>query len=179
MTTDPRRRPLGYARTGKRLTDIVFSLLALPAVVVVGVPVGIAIRHEDGGPVIYRSRRVGRGMREFDMYKFRTMTVSAPDIRNDDGSTFNADDDPRVTRVGRFLRRTSLDELPQVLNVLRGDMSLVGPRPSPTGNRHLYPDSYLRKFELRLASRATTSTGCATPRRWNSASPMTSTTSTI
>ena len=140
---------LRYAGGAKRVADIVVASLALPLVGLVAIPVGVAIRREDGGPVLYRSRRVGRGMREFDMYKFRTMSVAAPDIRNPDGSTFNSDTDPRVTRVGSFLRRTSIDELPQLVNVLKGDMSFVGPRPSPTGNRHLYPPSYLRKFEVR------------------------------
>lgn len=149
MAPDAVTRRLSYANAGKRAVDVLVAALALPVVAVVAVPVGIAIKREDGGPVLYRSRRVGRGMREFDMYKFRTMGVAAPDIRNPDGSTFNSDSDPRVTRVGRLLRRTSLDELPQLLNVLKGDMSLVGPRPSPTGNRHLYPPAYLRKFDVR------------------------------
>lgn len=149
MAADVVAARLSYAGGGKRVADMVVAALALPFVALVAVPVGIAIKREDGGPVLYRSRRVGQGMREFDMYKFRTMQVAAPDIRNADGSTFNSDSDPRVTRVGRFLRRTSLDEVPQLLNVLKGEMSLVGPRPSPTGNRHLYPAEYLRKFEVR------------------------------
>ena len=149
MAPDAEARRQWYAAGGKRAVDVVLAALALPVVVVVAVPVGIAIKREDSGPVLYRSRRLGRGMREFDMYKFRSMAVAAPDIRNADGSTFNSDSDPRLTRVGRILRRTSLDELPQLLNILKGDMSLVGPRPSPTGNRHLYPPTYLRKFDVR------------------------------
>lgn len=149
MAADAVAPRLSYARGGKRVADVLVAALALPLVALVAIPVGIAIKREDGGPVLYRSRRVGRGMREFDMYKFRTMRVAAPDIRNADGSTFNSDTDARVTRVGHFLRRTSLDELPQLVNVLKGDMSLVGPRPSPTGNRHLYPAEYLRKFDVR------------------------------
>lgn len=149
MAHDTRPFHVAYAGGPKRIVDVVVAALALPVVGLVAVPAGIAIKREDGGPVLYRSRRVGQGMREFDMYKFRTMSVAAPDIRQADGSTLNSDSDPRVTRVGRFLRRTSLDELPQLLNVLKGDMSLIGPRPSPTGNRHLYPDRYLRKFEVR------------------------------
>jgi lipopolysaccharide/colanic/teichoic acid biosynthesis glycosyltransferase len=149
VAPDAVARRLSYVGGGKRIVDVLVAALALPVVALVAVPVGIAIKREDGGPVLYRSRRVGRGMQEFDMYKFRTMRVAAPDIRNADGSTFNSDSDPRVTRVGSFLRRTSLDEVPQLVNVLKGDMSLVGPRPSPTGNRHLYPVTYLRKFEVR------------------------------
>jgi lipopolysaccharide/colanic/teichoic acid biosynthesis glycosyltransferase len=149
VAPDAKTRRSRYAAGGQRAVDVALAALALPVVVVVAVPVGIAIKREDCGPVLYRSTRVGRGMREFDMYKFRSMEVAAPDIRNADGSTFNSDSDPRVTRVGHFLRRTSLDELPQLLNVLRGDMSLVGPRPSPTGNRHLYPPAYMRKFDVR------------------------------
>jgi lipopolysaccharide/colanic/teichoic acid biosynthesis glycosyltransferase len=93
------------------------------------IPIAVAIKIEDGGPVFYKSRRLGIGFTEFDMLKFRSMKVNAPDLRNDDGSTYNSPTDRRVTRVGHFLRETSLDELPQFFNVLKGDMSLVGPRP--------------------------------------------------
>lgn len=111
--------------------------------------VGPLIKREDDGPIFYTSQRLGRGMRPFTMYKFRTMRVNAPDIRNADGSTFSAEDDPRVTRIGRILRKTSVDELPQLINVLRGDMSLVGPRPSPLGNESRYDDTFRRRFEVR------------------------------
>lgn len=149
---------------GKRLFDLVASGLALPVVALIGVPVAVAIKADDGGPVFYRSRRLGRGMQQFDMLKFRTMKVNAPDIRNADGSTFNSDNDSRVTRVGKFLRSTSIDELPQLWNVFKGDMSLVGPRPSPTGNVDTYPEWYLEKFSVRPGV-----TGLAQARYRNSA----------
>lgn len=138
-----------FSAVGKRLFDLVASGIALPVVALIGVPVSVAIKADDGGPIFYRSRRLGRGMQEFDMLKFRTMKVNAPDIRNADGSTFNSDSDTRVTRVGKFLRSTSIDELPQLWNVFKGDMSLVGPRPSPTGNIDTYPEWYFEKFEVR------------------------------
>ena len=112
----------------KRLIDLVLSFLALPFFAVLFIPVAIAIKVEDGGPVFYRSARVGKGFRKFGMYKFRSMKVNAPDLRNADGGTYNAADDPRVTRVGKFLRETSLDETPQLLNIIKGDMSVIGPR---------------------------------------------------
>lgn len=149
---------------GKRLFDLVASGLALPVVALVGVPVAVAIKADDGGPIFYRSRRLGRGMQQFDMLKFRTMKVNAPDIRNADGSTFNSDNDSRVTRVGKFLRSTSIDELPQLWNVFKGDMSLVGPRPSPTGNVDTYPEWYFEKFTVRPGV-----TGLAQARYRNSA----------
>ncbi|MFK2294568.1 sugar transferase [Bacteroides fragilis] len=85
----------------------------------------------DRGPIFYSGKRLGRYGKPFPMYKFRSMKVNAPDIRLKDGSTYNGDDDPRVTKLGRFIRKTSLDEIPQILNVLKGDMSLIGPRPDP------------------------------------------------
>lgn len=133
----------------KRVFDIILSLLALPLLLIVMIPVAILIKLEDRGPVFYNAPRLGRNMKEFKMYKFRSMKVNAPDIRNEDGSTFNSDDDPRVTKVGKILRKTSIDELPQIINVLKGDMSFVGPRPSPLGNKDLYPKEYFRKFEVK------------------------------
>ncbi|MDO5700862.1 MAG: sugar transferase [Bowdeniella nasicola] len=138
-----------YRAVGKRLLDIAVSALAMPVAAALAVPVAAAIKLDDGGPIIYRSTRLGRDGRPFSMYKFRSMSVGAPDVRNPDGSTFNAADDPRVSRVGRVLRSTSLDELPQLVNVVKGDMSLVGPRPSPPGNMSRYPTWYLPKFSIR------------------------------
>lgn len=76
------------------------------------------------------------------------MKVNAPDIRNEDGSTFNSEDDPRLTNIGRFIRKTSIDELPQILNVLFGQMAWIGPRPSPLGNINMYPDYYKKKCKV-------------------------------
>lgn len=119
-----------YRRFGKRSVDLFASIAALPAVALVGACVAVAIKLDDGGSVLYVSRRRGRDGVAFNMYKFRSMVEDAPDIRNPDGSTLNSNADPRVTRLGVFLRSTSIDELPQLVNVLLGDMSLVGPRPN-------------------------------------------------
>lgn len=124
-----------YRRVGKRTLDFAGALCAMPLLVVIGSAAAIAVRLNDGEPAIYRSQRRGRGGREFTMYKFRSMTINAPDIRNNDRSTLNSEDDPRVTRVGRFLRKSSIDELPQIVNVLKGDMSFVGPRPNMTSQK--------------------------------------------
>lgn len=112
----------------KRLLDIVISLIALPFLILVLLIFAPIIYFTDRGPVFYNAPRLGKKGKVFKMFKLRSMYVNAPDIRNADGSTFNGDNDPRVTKVGRFMRKTSIDELPQLLNVLIGDMSLVGPR---------------------------------------------------
>jgi lipopolysaccharide/colanic/teichoic acid biosynthesis glycosyltransferase len=107
--------------------------------------IAIAVRLSSPGPVLFRQQRLGKKGVVFPFYKFRSMVVNAPDIRNADGSTFNADNDPRVTRVGRLLRKTSLDELPQLISVLKGDMSLVGPRPDVADALRIYrPQDYIR-----------------------------------
>jgi exopolysaccharide biosynthesis polyprenyl glycosylphosphotransferase len=122
----------------KRTFDLVVSTVVLVAGLPVWVVIALAIKLDSRGPVLYRDRRVGIGEREFAMLKFRTMVQGADvlqaelEARNEAaGALFKIRDDPRVTRVGRLLRRLSIDELPQVLNVLRGEMSLVGPRPLP------------------------------------------------
>lgn len=124
----------------KRFLDLLLSLLILPFLPILIVLVGLCIKIEDGGPIFYMALRTGRYGKPFKMYKFRSMKVNAPDIRLADGSTFNSDDDPRVTKMGKFLRRTSIDEIPQFINVLIGDMALIGPRPDTPMDLDKYTD---------------------------------------
>ncbi len=127
-----------YQHVFKRLLDIVIGIIALAPVCLVILIFGIAIKLEDGGPVFYNAPRVGKDGRDFIMYKLRSMRVNAPDLVMEDGSTYNGADDPRMTKVGALLRKTSLDELPQFLNVLKGDMSVIGPRPDLRRETELY-----------------------------------------
>lgn len=120
----------------KRLMDIGISLLALLLLSPVLLLTAAAIALESGRPVFFSQVRIGLGGREFRMLKFRSMRRDAAST----GPYFTLDRDPRITRTGRFIRRTSLDELPQLLNVLKGDMSLVGPRPDVPVQRSLYTE---------------------------------------
>ncbi|MBN2974453.1 sugar transferase [Roseomonas aeriglobus] len=131
---------------GKRALDV---LLAAAALVALAIPMGLvafAVRRHDGGPALYRQIRVGRGCRTFRMFKFRSMVIDADRV----GGYATATGDARITPIGRFIRRTSLDELPQLLNVLRGDMSIVGPRPDVPAQEHLYaPDEWRLRHSVR------------------------------
>lgn len=119
-----------YKHFFKRLFDILIGLVALPFVLLVIIVCAPIIWLTDKGPVFYNAPRLGIYGKPFKMFKLRSMYVNSKDIRNTDGSTFNSDNDPRVTPVGRILRKTSLDEFPQFLNVLLGQMSFIGPRPT-------------------------------------------------
>lgn len=119
-----------YKTFFKRVIDICGALILLPFVLLVIFIFAPIIYFTDKGPVFYNGERVGKGFKVFKMFKLRSMYVNAPDLRNADGSTFNSANDPRVTPIGRFLRKTSFDEFPQFLNILTGDMSLIGPRPA-------------------------------------------------
>lgn len=121
-----------YRKYIKRLLDIVFGLIGSAVFIPIFIIVAPIIHFTDGGPVFFNGERLGYKCKFFRMFKFRSMRVNAPDLRNKDGSTYNSEDDPRVTKIGRTLRKTSLDEVPQFLNVLIGDMSFVGPRPGTT-----------------------------------------------
>ncbi len=118
-----------YMEFFKRLFDIIGALIGLPFVLVEIVLVAPFIWITDKGPIFYNAKRVGKDCKQFTMFKLRSMYVNSPDLKNADGSTFNSDSDPRVTWIGRIMRKASLDEFPQLLNVLMGDMSFVGPRP--------------------------------------------------
>lgn len=125
--------PLGLrGRIAKRAFDVAAAGAGLVALSPLLLLVALLIKIEDGGPVLFVQRRLGRGNQFFDMLKFRSMRVERND-QNGDRST--ARDDDRITRIGAFIRRTSIDELPQLINVLRGDMSMVGPRPHALGSR--------------------------------------------
>lgn len=138
-----------YQLVFKRLFDIMVCLIAIPFLLIILIPVAIAIKIEDHGPVFYRSGRLGVGFKEFGMLKFRSMKVNAPDLRNDDGSTFNSDKDQRVTKVGHFLRETSIDEIPQIFNILKGDMSIIGPRPGDVESKDTYAEDEKDKLLIR------------------------------
>ncbi len=133
----------------KRLIDILLCIIILPIVLLITIPIAIAIKIEDGGSIIYKSRRIGKGFKEFNMLKFRSMKVNAPDLRNDDGSTYNSQNDSRVTRIGRLIRETSLDELPQCFNVLCGHMSLIGPRAGDVESKDTYKEDEKDKLLVR------------------------------
>ena len=124
----------------KRLFDVLFSLLAIAFLSPLLLGSAIAVFLESGRPVFFRQVRVGMEGREFGMLKFRSMVQNAAVL----GTYQTAVNDPRVTRVGRFLRRTSLDELPQLWNVLRGEMSLVGPRPFPAYHLEHFDEEFRR-----------------------------------
>ena len=118
-----------YKHFFKRLFDIIGALILLPFVLLEIIVLAPIIWLTDKGPVFYNAKRAGKGYKPFKMFKLRSMYVNSPDLKNPDGSTFNSDNDPRVTPIGRIIRKTSLDEFPQFLNILLGHMSFVGPRP--------------------------------------------------
>lgn len=121
----------------KRLIDVVCSFLGVLVLSPLFIIIAIIIKMTSKGPVFFSQKRVGKNGKEFDMYKFRSMVVNAEELKEKlaaqnemSGPMFKMKNDPRVTKVGKFIRKTSIDELPQLWNVLKGDMSLVGPRPS-------------------------------------------------
>lgn len=127
-----------YQLVFKRFVDIIASLVGIPFVLLIIFPFVIAIKIEDHGPAFYKSKRLGKNFKEFSMLKLRSMKVNAPDIRNEDGGTFNSKDDPRVTKVGKFIRKTSIDELPQIFNIFVGQMSVFGPRAGDVESKDTY-----------------------------------------
>ena len=145
----------GWDWAVKRSFDVVVSALLLVLGFPVWLLVAAAIKLDSQGPVLFRDRRIGVGEREFGMLKFRTMVADAAELQPEleaaneaEGALFKIRDDPRVTRVGRFLRRFSLDEIPQIGNVIKGEMSLVGPRPLPLRDYRLLDDWHRRRYAV-------------------------------
>ncbi|HEY2203917.1 MAG TPA: sugar transferase [Pseudonocardia sp.] len=144
------------------MIDVTVAVLALLLLAIPMLVIGMIIRWTSAGPALFQQQRVGLGGRSFTMYKFRTMRTGASDemlreliaaeLRGEDTSvegSYKLDSDPRVTGVGSLLRKTSLDELPQLLNVLFGDMSLVGPRPCLEWEARMFPSEFQPRFSVR------------------------------
>ncbi|QLY79110.1 sugar transferase [Clostridium intestinale] len=138
-----------YRNFLKRFFDLVLALIALPVWGVIFIIIGPIIYFQDKGPIFYNAPRLGKDGKVFKMYKFRSMKVNAPDVRNSDGSTFNSENDPRLTKIGMFIRKTSIDETPQLLNIIKGDMSIIGPRPDLPEHIELYEGNEKRKLEIK------------------------------
>jgi exopolysaccharide biosynthesis polyprenyl glycosylphosphotransferase len=138
----------------KRVADIVFASLALALFLPIGLIIHLAIKIEDGGPTFYKAKRVGKNKRIISFFKFRSMVMNAEKLKKDllqynarkDGILFKMENDPRITRVGKILRKFSLDEVPQFINVLKGDMSLVGPRPPLSHEYENYTDWHRKRL---------------------------------
>ena len=140
----------------KRLIDIVCPFLGVLILSPLFVIIAIIIKTTSKGPVFFSQKRVGKDGKEFDMYKFRSMVVNAEELKEKlaaqnemSGPMFKMKDDPRVTKVGKFIRKTSIDELPQLWNVLKGDMSLVGPRPSLPKEVAQFEDWMHKRLEVK------------------------------
>ena len=133
----------------KRLVDILGSGILLSLLAPIMLACAASVKISSPGPVLFKQERLGLRGIGFTLFKFRTMEVGAPDLRNPDGSAFSSSLDQRVTNVGHFLRNTSLDELPQLFNIFRGDMSLVGPRPDQIDQLQYYTSIELRKLEAK------------------------------
>ena len=120
----------------------------MPFILMILLIVTPLIYINDPGPIYYVSKRIGKNGIIFDMYKLRTMKVNSPDLRNSDGSTFNSDSDSRQTEIGRILRKLSIDELPQFFNILKGDMTLIGPRPVLDSQLASFSDEEKEKLKV-------------------------------
>jgi lipopolysaccharide/colanic/teichoic acid biosynthesis glycosyltransferase len=136
-------------RVWKRFFDLTVAIAALIVFAPMLGLIAIVIKLSSGGPVLFMQERIGWQGRMFQIIKFRSMVHHAPYIRNPDGSAYSSDTDPRVTRLGRILRRTSLDEMPQLWNVVRGEMSLIGPRPELAEGVRSYRPADFRRLNVR------------------------------
>jgi lipopolysaccharide/colanic/teichoic acid biosynthesis glycosyltransferase len=151
-----------WESVARRAVDLTVTIVALLVLAIPLIVIGLVIRWTSVGPALFQQRRVGYGGKTFTMYKFRTMRTGvgdemlreliAAELRGEDTSvdgSYKLDGDPRVTPIGAFLRKTSLDELPQLINVLFGDMSLVGPRPCLEWEARMFPSEFQPRFSVR------------------------------
>jgi len=147
----------GWGRVWKRVFDIILSLIGLIILVPIYLIIGLIIKLDTKGPILVKLNRVGSKNKVFNLYKFRSMVIGADKMKKDlmqynereDGPLFKIKDDPRITRVGKFIRRTSIDELPNLINVFKGEMSLVGPRAHEPGEVQNYRDKHMKLLSIK------------------------------
>lgn len=152
--TPPAPKPVYEAC--KRIFDLVMSTFALIVLSPLFLVVAIIIKCQDGGPVFFKQTRLTKGGKEFGMYKFRSMCIDAEskldalmDQNEMEGPAFKMENDPRITKVGRFLRKTSIDELPQLINIIRGEMSIIGPRPPLVREVEKYTPYQMHRLDVK------------------------------
>ena len=138
-----------YSKYIKRFLDFIFSFIGLVILSPIFLVVAIAIKLESQGPVFFRQERLGKDGNIFKILKFRSMVENAENLGS--GIKISTEEDTRITRVGKFLRKTGLDELPQLINIIRGEMSFIGPRPPVTYHPYLGYDSYPEKYKSRFS----------------------------
>ena len=138
-----RKTSMKYYKITKRTLDVLTVILFSPFFIFIILFCSTILFIFQGGPIFYNSYRLGENLKVFKIYKFRTMKIGSIDLRNEDGSTFNSVKDSRVTKIGSFFRKLSLDELPQILNVLKGEMSFIGPRPDLPDQIDIYTKNNL------------------------------------
>lgn len=138
-----------YIRVVKPIFDYAFAFVCCILLMPITLFVALFIKLDDGGPVFFVSKRLGKNGKPFGMLKFRSMKVNSTDIRNADGTTFSSRDDTRLTKAGKVLRETSIDELPQFFNVLLGQMSVLGPRPDPIEWFEKLPEDMRVKYSVK------------------------------
>lgn len=134
-----------YSKYFKSILDKFLSILIIILISPILIISSILIKILDPGPIIFKQKRVGKNQKEFDIYKFRTMVVNADKI----GPVLTEDNDPRITKIGKFLRRSSIDELPQFFNVLKGEMSIIGPRPEVPSIVKTYTEEQKNVFKVK------------------------------
>jgi lipopolysaccharide/colanic/teichoic acid biosynthesis glycosyltransferase len=155
------RLPARWEPVARRAVDLAVVVVALLVLVIPMLLIALLIKVGSPGPAFYRQQRLGRGGRPFTMYKFRTMRMGGSDAKHREliarelrgentsvAGSWKIDSDPRVTRIGSILRRTSVDELPQLINVLRGQMALVGPRPCLDWEAEMFPVKFVERFDV-------------------------------
>lgn len=138
-----------YSNFFKRFFDLALCIVGFSFFLILLACISLLIFLEDRGPIFYLDKRIGRDSKIFNMIKFRSMKVNAPLLLNSDGSTYNAKNDPRVTKIGKILRASSIDEIPQIINVIKGEMSLIGPRASLAGALGTYQEDEIDKMKVR------------------------------
>ncbi len=152
--TPPKAKPV--YEFFKRFFDIVLSVFALIVLFPLFVVIAIIIKCDDGGPVFFKQTRLTQGCKEFGMYKFRSMCVDAEakleellDQNEMEGPAFKMENDPRITKIGKFIRKTSIDELPQLFNIIKGEMSIIGPRPPLVREVEEYTEYHKHRLDVK------------------------------